>query len=72
MLLPMFSRMDLSLTQDLFRNIGGKRNADGGSVHGCTRLPRYQLIRETSAEQQRAGDSEIGHIPGYSIGDLHG
>ena len=27
MLLPMFSRMDLSLTQDLFRNIGGKRNS---------------------------------------------
>ena len=25
--MPMFSRMDLSLTQDVFRNIGGKRNS---------------------------------------------
>jgi hypothetical protein len=25
--LPMFNRMDLSLTQDVFRNIGGKRNS---------------------------------------------
>jgi hypothetical protein len=27
MFLPMFNRMDLSLIQDVFRNIGGKRNA---------------------------------------------
>ena len=27
LLMPMFNRMDLSLTQDVFRNIGGKRNA---------------------------------------------
>ena len=27
MFLPMFSRMDLSLIQDVFKNIGGKRNS---------------------------------------------
>ena len=25
--MPMFNRVDLSITQDIFRNIGGKRNA---------------------------------------------
>ena len=47
------------------------RNADGGSVRDMACLPRYQLIRETSAEQEDAGDSEIGQVPDHFIGQLH-
>ena len=48
-----------------------KRNDDGGSVREIARLPRCQLIRETSAEQEGAGESEIGQVPNHFIGELH-
>src|SRR5918997_4106405 len=41
-----------------------ERNTDGGSVRDIARLPRYQHIRKTSAEQEGAGESEIGQGPG--------
>ena len=47
------------------------RNAGGGSVRDIARLPRYQLIRKTSAEQKGTGNSEIGQVPYHFIGELH-
>src|ERR687889_771032 len=34
-----------------------ERNADGGSVRDIARLPRYQYIRETSAEDEDTRDN---------------
>ena len=48
-----------------------ERNADGGSVRDIARLPRCKLIRETSADQEGTGESEIGQVPDHLIGDLH-
>jgi hypothetical protein len=41
-----------------------ERNADGGSVRDIARLARYQLIRETSAEDEGTSENEIGQGPG--------
>jgi hypothetical protein len=41
-----------------------ERDADGESVRDIARLPRYQLIRETAAEDEGTGDDEIGQGPG--------
>src|SRR5215213_1185725 len=41
-----------------------ERNADGGSVRDIARLPRYQHIRETGAEDYGTGEKEIAEGPG--------
>ncbi len=48
-----------------------ERNADGGSVRDIACLPRYQHIRETSAEDEGTGENEIGQVPDHFIGNLH-
>ena len=47
------------------------RDAHSGPVRGIARLPRYQLISEATAKQERAGDNEIEQSPVYFIGELH-
>src|ERR687898_485660 len=41
-----------------------ERNADCGPVRDFARLPRYQHIRETGAEDEGAGEDEVGQAPG--------
>ena len=46
-------------------------NADDNSVCDIAPFPCKKLICETSAEQEDAGDNEIGQVPDHFIGELH-
>ena len=63
--MPMFNSMDLSLIQDVFRNIGGKRNSGqfrldvtnfGNLVN--SRLGRHQALRSTDNRGERRPDPD--------------
>ena len=49
--MPMFNRMDLSLIQDIFRNIGGKRNAG--------------QIRARHHELRQPAEPQLGREPAH-------